>query len=836
MQNIGDVKLGASSAGSTNTFSLIEDTGSSGAIMLTGAVGAGSSAQSGTIVLRASGTGDIVGSGFALTAGTVALSSDSSTTTGGGTGDISAGGTTPILTNTANFSANTGGNVFAKNTGNVALGASSAGAGNTFSLVEDTGSIGGITLAGAIGAGSAGQTGTIVLRTSGAGNIDDTAAVTLTAGTITLSSDSAAATGSGTGNIGSGTGPLPVLTNTANLTVNTGGDVFVKNTGDVTLNASSAGAANTFSLTEDTGTSGAITLAGNVTAGSAAQTGTIVLASSGTGAIIGAANTLTAGTVTLRSDIGGTPGGGSGDISAGAGTSPLLTNSANLTANTTGNVYIQDTVSVNLGASRAGSANTFSLIENQSTNGAIALVGAVGAGSDVAGGTIILRGAGTGGISDVGGFTLTANTIMLSSDITATTGGGTGNIGSVDNSAPILTDTSNLTAATSASAGSVNISNNGGTVVITGTNTGLNYTVVSTNGGSITENGAIAAHNLTLQAAADLNVNNLFTANQDASGNGGSITFIGATLNNTSGSALNLNADGSGTGDGGTITLRTGSGGIALGNGAAGFLLSATGGTGGGTPSSAGDGGTITVDSGGALNLANGAAVAGVLGTNGTGATISLTAVGNLDLSAITSLDASGVGTGAGGSVTIGGGSITFAGGSPFAITANAGTASTTGGSISVSILGGAQDLTLTNITVSSGPGSAAPQLSLSAKGNGLLSGGGSPLNGVSVNTSGNIFVYGSGIDVGGAAGANANGGNVNLSAGTNSAASIVFADATATLFNGGTVGAANTNGKGTGNGGVISLLASSAITVATASPLAVNGGANGGNGGLHHI
>ncbi len=391
IKNIGPVTLGSSSAGSTNTFSLIEDIGTSGGITLSGPVTAGTAGQSGTIVLSAALTGGIVDSGFTLTAANVSLNSNTNFSIGFGTGDIGGSGNAAILTNTANLAANTSGNVFIQNTGNVALGASKAGATNTFSLVEDTSTDGGIILTAPIMVGTSAQSGSIVLRASGAGGIDNTAGVSLTAGTNTLSSDSASTTVGGTGNKGTGVGPLPVLTNTSNLTANTGGDVFVQNSGNVSLGASHAGATNTFSLIEDPSVAGSITLAGSVGAGSAAQTGTIVLTSSQVGAIAGSGFVLTAGTVTLSVNISGTTGGGSGDISSGAGNMPILTDTANLSANTSGNVFIKNTGDVNLGASSAGANQTFSLVEDTGTNGGITLQFAIGAGSASQIRTIVLR-------------------------------------------------------------------------------------------------------------------------------------------------------------------------------------------------------------------------------------------------------------------------------------------------------------------------------------------------------------------------------------------------------------------------------------------------------------
>ncbi len=61
---------------------------------------------------------------------------------------------------------------------------------------------------------------------------------------------------------------------------------------------------------------------------------------------------------------------------------PLLTTAFNLTANTTGNVYLSDLSNVRLGASSAGATNTFSLLEDTSNaTGVIIIAGAVNAGT-----------------------------------------------------------------------------------------------------------------------------------------------------------------------------------------------------------------------------------------------------------------------------------------------------------------------------------------------------------------------------------------------------------------------------------------------------------------------
>src|SRR5262249_27550390 len=117
----------------------------------------------------------------------------------------------------------------------------------------------------------------------------------------------------------------------------------------------------------------------------------------------------------------------------------------------------------------------------------------------------------------------------------------------------------------------------------------------------------------------------------------------------TGGLSVSLSANGAGTGNGGSITLRATQSSLAIGGDPNQFILSATGGEGG---SSAGDGGTIKLTAGTDMAVNMAVLAAWLLGTNGNGAQLSFT-VSNGKLGIFGNLSADGAGTGAGGKITI---------------------------------------------------------------------------------------------------------------------------------------------------------------------------------------
>src|SRR5207247_63792 len=119
--------------------------------------------------------------------------------------------------------------------------------------------------------------------------------------------------------------------------------------------------------------------------------------------------------------------------------------------------------------------------------------------------------------------------------------------------------------------------------------------------------------------------------------NGGEITLSGTAFN-LNGFTLTLKANGSGIGSGGTVSLTTSYSisNLSLGTGADQVSISDLGGTGGITPSTAGNGGSVSIAVGQNLTAdltqqdpQSGQPIAlqaGPLGLNGNGASISLTA------------------------------------------------------------------------------------------------------------------------------------------------------------------------------------------------------------------
>src|SRR5262249_31789322 len=178
-------------------------------------------------------------------------------------------------------------------------GSSSAGNGQTFGLTTRVGSGGSITLAGNV-ATTGGMIGSITLSSDGAGGVGRVAGA-LTATNVNLSSDAFGVVGAGTGNIGSAGAGAQIFTAAGVLRASTNGNVFIRQAGNVTLDASgsNAGDAQMFSLSTVPASNGSIGIAGNVTASS------IVLAAGGSGAITGSGGgTLIGDTINLSSASG----------------------------------------------------------------------------------------------------------------------------------------------------------------------------------------------------------------------------------------------------------------------------------------------------------------------------------------------------------------------------------------------------------------------------------------------------------------------------------------------------------------------------------------------------
>ena len=184
---------------------------------------------------------------------------------------------------------------------------------------------------------------------------------------------------------------------------------------------------------------------------------------------------------------------------------------------------------------------------------------------------------------------------------------------------------------------------------------------------------------------------------------------------------------------------------------------------------------------------------------NGGSLTLSAATITNTSTGLIT-ISADGTGTGTGGSIILEANQIDTSTSPSLHLSANAGALSSSAGIIEIT--------SVASITLGT---SATGDTSISATGAGVVNNLSQPLNGVSVQTSGNLTVFDAAISVGPGSAANCNGGNVVLAA-TGSTSKITFDDSTP-LFNGQSSSNPGTNGTGTGSGGYVSMNATTSIT-----------------------
>jgi hypothetical protein len=329
------------------------------------------SAKSGTQVSLSNTKGTIsqAAVGVSIIAPTVVLSSAE----GIGTSGI------PLGTSTVNLHASCATcSAYLMDAASVNLPAISVGPTSTYSLLM-SGTNQDIVLASSLNAGTG---GTIVLTNPTGGSILNPGALTIAAKTIKLSASAG---------IGSAAAPVLVSGCGAPSAVSSAGSVYLRS--DTAISASVnivAGAGKTVSVTT-TGSNQDITLGAW-----SAKGGTMILNASGS--ILNPKScTITAATIDLTA------------VNAiGASTPNVIVNAGVLSANSpSGNVYVKDTVSVQLLSSSAGSGKTFSLIN---TAGDIALCSNVNVGAS---GQVVLK-AGTGkSITNSGAWVLTGSTINL---------------------------------------------------------------------------------------------------------------------------------------------------------------------------------------------------------------------------------------------------------------------------------------------------------------------------------------------------------------------------------------------------------------------------------------
>ncbi len=570
--------MGAISATSIGTGA---GAGHGGTVMLTSTTG---SVTAGTITANASGPGNATaGSGAA---GNVTLSTNGLPTSNAllTVGVINATGSTA------------GGTVQLASTGTLASGAITTTASN--------GTGGNVTLT--INPGTAISTLTIPDISTGASNATGLA----TSGNISINNNSTV-TGSGI----TATGTL----NTSGTTVAgspgaKGGDITVKGPGDIdftqgiTANGVGIGAAGAVKLTAGgllttntinaagagTGNGGAVTLtfAGDTDAGGATTLGTITTTSaSGTGGAVQltlSAGATTAATLALPSIATGGGGAASGAVTANnnnATTGSNITDSNALTTTGAGTNSAGGAVAL---TTTNGSINlTNTLTANGTGTGKGGDVTLSATGGDINLGTNALATNGTG--SGAGGkVTLTTDGALTTGTISAT-GAGAGTGGAVQTTSTGATSLGTITTTSAGGAGgNVSLTINsvtGGTTPVM-----LSLPAISTTGstgGKIT-----VTNNNTVSGSAITTTGTLNTNGTGMNGVGGDVALTAPTITLSN----PITANGTGTGQGGTVTLDA-TAALNLNSTVSGYAL-ATLATGAG-PITFNDGSSVTTSGGG---------------------------------------------------------------------------------------------------------------------------------------------------------------------------------------------------------------------------------------------
>jgi hypothetical protein len=504
--------------------------------------------------------------------------------------------------------------------------------------------------AGAGGAGDVQFLGSIDVSGNGNGNGGSVTIGSNSGTAFTVSSGGNGITGTinaSSGALGGNGGSVSIFNSGAGgITVNSSAAISVAPTtngagGELVLDATKGATPGVVSL--QTGTYAANAVGGNNNGGAITIKGSQTLA-------IG-------GAVTLSAD-----GTGTGD----GGLAQLIATGVGSTA-TIGGAAGQFTIGARGGSPGSASGNGGTVEVRQGGNLTVSnpsLLDATARGTNGDGGSYILEAgsAGSGNLSVSG---------AINSKGGGATGTGTGNGGSVQLISKSTTaflvnggaTANGISGAVGASGGAAGgsggsvsiINNNNGGITLTNAGDVTAAAPTSGNGGSIILNaaggGAALAGDITIPTG---------TINSNGAGvsaNGGTINITGRNFISPGVGPLNLNADAIGNGNGGTVKFTTTSAtsDLVVGGGADGSLcITATGGS---LASAAGDGGTIAVNAGRNLTINNDVAClnANPLGTNGKGANLELGAgkLGAGDLFVNIPLNASGVGTGSGGSIAL---------------------------------------------------------------------------------------------------------------------------------------------------------------------------------------
>ncbi|MBU6455260.1 MAG: hypothetical protein KGS72_26050, partial [Cyanobacteria bacterium REEB67] len=546
-----------------------------------------------------------------------------------------------------------------------------------------------------------------------------------------------------------------------------------------------------------------------------------------------AATILTAGTINFS------------DGTAGLGSlaTPYQISTTNLTVNTAGSAYINNTGAVTLNTSSAAGAFNLSTTPDATNNGSIT----IGHLAIVTAGTINLSSSeaagGTGGITQIDGvyYTLSRsapNVSLFAGQISLQDQNYNGSF-APGGSGAILVGTNSPTGNTKITA------NTGGDITIydatpnaTTTFGGFANTTATSNIDLATLNnmtlsavpGSFASLKLVTSPVNDATIalptNNLAASSNPTTGNGGSIFLESSHITWTASNAnpLNLSANGSSTGNGGSISVlfenaygkATPS--ATIGTAAGAFNLSATGGA------AAGNGGSVSLQNNGTIivqTTTGGTGPVTPLGINvapsaggGNGGSIYLSS-NSLTWSAqgtnALSLAVDGSPTGSGGAITIYASSqpapISIGtGGTDWDLSAAGGAKSGNGGSIFLSVG--------TQVYIDNSAGLTVSPASKTGNG-GMISINATDL----INITGAPLVLNASPQTGG----KGNGGLISL---TLSSSTLKLGN-----FNDGFLLTA-AGGSGGGNGGTISLIANSANLLFGQNAIAVNPLSSNGNGG----
>lgn len=569
-------------------------------------------ANGGKLAIDVSGTGSTAATGVA---GSLSITSRSSTA------DLTIGSASGNFDITANNGGNGDGATFNFSSGrNLTINSSNLrdtvsgdGKGATLNATAGTGASGNLFINGAFNVNGHGTGG------GGTMNLISNGSTALTLGnntghgaTGTLRAD-AGATGSG--------GSITVKN------LGTGGVTFTNVATNISVDAASSGAGG--SINVDAG-SGTLTMPG----------GTMVAKA------VGSTSTNTGGSIKLKAATLSLTGSGAVVLDASA---PTLGQGGTVDVQTTG-----ATSDITVGTT----TGTLKLVANGGAAGSSAGNGGilkVTAGRNLTVAPAGLVGAPLGTNGTGVNLTLAAGGALSISAALSANGNGTGSGGSITLSSNSSTafnlgggGTNGITGALTANAGAT--SGGGGSISVTNTNGGITWGTLS-NVSMTTAAGGGQGGSLTLIASGTLTMpTGTITLNGvNGNFNGGSVTLQGSSLSVT-GSALTLNADASGTGDGGSISITTTGSTSDLTVGSGQLVLNARGGS---TSSSTGKGGSVTLLSGRNLTVNTGSLTLGPRGTNGDGGALTLRSGSSGTLSVTGTLSANAVGTGNGGSVTV---------------------------------------------------------------------------------------------------------------------------------------------------------------------------------------